>query len=62
MKTIFTPSVWHLRPTPFFESLLWNLKGLWTLHEVNAAAVATISDQEEISAPFYTQLTVFCWR
>lgn len=57
-KTVWTKSIrklfslWHLRSTPFSESLLWNLKDLWTLHEVNAAAVTTISDQEEISAPF----------
>ena len=44
----------------FFESRLWNLKGLWTLHEANAATVTTISDQEEISAPFLrSQLTIY---
>lgn len=62
MRTIFTLPVWHLRSTTLFQSLLWDLKGLRTLHEVNAAAVTTISDQEEISAAFNTQLTVFSSR
>lgn len=40
-------------------SVVGNLKGLWTLHEVNAAAVTTISDQEEISAPFYALSSLY---